>query len=783
MKNSTLTASTLLEAVRQSLAQAGRYNAGDATAPAAILWTDADGQWEPIVAKLRPVMPELLTLGAYLPEQKTGPAIWLRCVIERVLPKVVLPDGTTPVIYMPRVSRQTLRAAEECPDELKPMVELQYRGAVWTQVNGKDWTVEAFLLTEDGGLGLDVARDQKTRQAMLGALPVLAATPVAALREKRLEAEDFDKLMIGDTQRDLLLWLSDPTGTRGEWDAAKWAAFCSRCRAEYGFDPEGDGEIVGGEKLGMRQDHWSVVWQRFTESPSLYPGIPDLLRRSKPTVLIFDKEPWPDENAKAEDAVRAELLGLSGKSAAEARVRVVKLESDHALRRDWVWARLGLAPLAEAVQHLAVLAANTEHALGGDTAEHMAELYAKGGFLADDAALKALAAVKSAEDVQAVTATLRALYLPWLDDSARNFQKVVGVKPLPDAAKVRESPTEYLCRQCVVFCDGLRFDLAQRVVARAEERGLRVQWGRRWAALPTVTATAKPAVSPIADGLAGAPGTATFEPIIHGDGAGLTTDRFRHLLADKGYQVLAQTDVGDPRGEDGKAWTEFGEIDRLGHTLQGKLALRLDEHLEMLVDRVVQLLDAGWKSVKLVTDHGWLLLPGGLPDVKLPKYLTESRWSRCAAIKAGARVDVPTARWHWDAGEAFAYPPGVHCFGKGNEYAHGGVSLQECLIPELTLSSDRAANMVAVAVKDIQWMGQRCRVVIEPAAPGLLADLRTKPNDAGASVASPKSFDAEGRAGVLVEDDGLAGTVVSLVVLDASGRVIAKQTTTIGGET
>lgn len=782
MKSSTLTASTLLEAVRQSLAQAGRYNAGDAVAPAAILWTDADGQWEPIVSKLRPMMPELLTLGAYAPEQKSGPSIWLRCVIERTLPDVTLPDGATPVIYLPNVSRQTLRAADECPDELKPMVELQYRGAVWTQVNGKDWTVEAFLLTEDGGLGLDVARDQKTRQAMMGALPVLAGTPVAALREKRLEAEDFDKLMIGDTQRDLLLWLSDPAGTRAEWDAAKWGAFCSRCRAEYGFDPEGDGEIVAGEMFGMRQGNWTVVWERFAESPSLYPGIADLLRRAKPRALIFDKEPWPDENERAEDALRVELLGLSGKSASDARVRVAKLEAEHAVRRNWVWARLGHAPLAEAVRHLAVVAANTEHPLGGDTTENMAERYAGGGFLADDAVLRALGAVKAAEDVQAVSAAVRALYLPWLDDSARNFQKIVGISPLPDAAMVRETPAEYLCRQCVLFCDGLRYDLAQRVVARAEERGLRVQAGRRWAALPTVTATAKPAVSPIVGWLVGAPGAIAFEPTVESEGAGLTVDRFRTLLAKMGFQVVAQTDVGDPRVEDAKAWTEFGEIDKLGHTLQGKLAPRLDEHLELLVDRVIQILDAGWKSVKVVTDHGWLLLPGGLPDVKLPKYLTESRWSRCAAVKEGARVDVPTARWHWDSGEAFAYPPGVHCFGKGNEYAHGGVSIQECLIPELILYSDQAAPVVAVTVTGIQWQGQRCRVTIEPAAPGCLGDLRTKPNDAGSSVVTQKSFDSEGRAGLLVEDDGLAGTVVSLVVLDASGRVIAKQTTTIGGE-
>lgn len=783
MKSVTQTPPTLLEAVQQSLAQAGRFYSGDAVAPAVILWTDADGQWQPLVNKLRPLMPELLTFGPYQVGQRTGPAIWLRCVIERALPDVTVPEGATPVIYMPNVSRQLLRAAEECPDELKPLVELQYRGVVWTQVNGKDWTIEAFLLTEDGGLGLDVSRDQKTRQAMLGALSVLAGTPIPALREKRLEAEDFDKLMIGDTQRDLLLWLNDPGSMRGEWDAAKWSAFCSRCNAEYGFDPEGDGEIVGGEKLGGRQNAWAIVWQRFAESPALYPGIAGLLRRAKPSTLIFDKEPWPEENEKAEDALRAELMGLVSKVAVEARARILKLDEAHSERRGWVWSRVGQSPLAIAVGHLAVVAKNTEYVLGGDTADGMADLYAKGGFLADDAALKALAAVKSAEDVQAVTAALRAIYLPWLDDSARNFQKVVGLQPLPDAAAVREAPVEYLCRQCVLFCDGLRFDLAQRAVALAEERGMRVHVGRRWAALPTVTGTAKPAVAPIAGQLAGTPGEVNFQPMVEKDAAPLSTERFRHLLADIGYQVLSQSDLGDPRGEDARAWAEYGELDKLGHTLQVKVVARLDEQIEMLVERVMQLLESGWKSVKVVTDHGWLLMPGGLPDVKLPKYLTESRWPRCAAIKEGARVEVPTARWHWNAGEVFAFGPGINCFGKGNEYAHGGVSIQECLIPDFVFYLERPAGVVGVTVKDIQWVGLRCRVVIEPPAPGLAADLRTKPNDAGSSAATAKVFDTEGRAGLLVEDDGLAGTVVSLVVLDASGRVIAKQTTTIGGET
>ena len=42
----------------------------------------------------------------------------------------------------------------------------------------------------------------------------------------------------------------------------------------------------------------------------------------------------------------------------------------------------------------------------------------------------------------------------------------------------------------------------------------------------------------------------------------------------------------------------------------------------MLVERVESLCAAGWREVRVVTDHGWLWLPGGPPKVDLAKYLT-----------------------------------------------------------------------------------------------------------------------------------------------------------------
>ena len=160
-------------------------------------------------------MPQLLTLGEDAPEDRTGPSIWLRCVVERAVESPAIPDEATPVIYLPGVGRQELGAAQTCPDHLKPLVELQYRGTCWTQRNGRDWTGEAFLGSRDGGLGLDVARDAATRQSMMRALAELATASVQALEGRRLEAEDFDRL-----------FSDDPLGTC--WSGLGMAGTCLR---------------------------------------------------------------------------------------------------------------------------------------------------------------------------------------------------------------------------------------------------------------------------------------------------------------------------------------------------------------------------------------------------------------------------------------------------------------------------------------------------------------------------------------------------------------------------
>ena len=772
------TGNTVIEALVRSLEGTAKFNPNDVVRPYAVLWTDHDSQWKPVVAQLRLLLPQLLTFGDYEAEHRSGPGIWLRSVVDCALPEFALPEGKTPIVYLPGISRQELRAVQECPDSLKPLVELQYRGVCWTQKNGRDWTVEAFLVSEEGGLNLDVARDATTRRAMLGALTELATTSIDRLKGKHLEAEDFNKLFSDDPAKDILLWLSDPDAVKSGWNGGRWAAFKLSCRAGLKFDPDRDGELVGAELLGKRQGPWATVWERFAESPVLYPGIPELLRRAMPHELFVEPSSWPQNNEKEEETLRQALLGLENLTPTQARERVLELRNLHGPRRGWVWAKLRQALLAQAIVHLARLVEIATTNLGGASATEMARLYADSAWEVDTEALAAAAAVKSTADSQAVSKALNAVYRPWLESAAEHLQALVELEPLPghDGQTLEELLVEL--GGMVLFADGLRFDVSQRLATRMREKGWAVTLSTRWAGLPTVTATAKPAVSPVSKSITGLSLGEDFLPVTADGEHPLTTDRFRKLLALSGYQYLNADETGDPTG---RGWTENGEFDKLGHSLQSKLADRIEEQVELLLERIEVLLEAGWQEIRVVTDHGWLWLPGGLPKVDLPKYLTASRWARCAAIKGGSKVEVPTVRWHWNAHERVAVAPGIACFGAGNEYAHGGLSLQESLVPVIRVTAGNATTKVTAEIAEVNWAGLRCRVRVENARPSLSIDLRKKVKDVGSSVSQARVVDEMGAASLLVADDELEGTPAVVVVLDASGHVIAKQPTIIGG--
>lgn len=770
---------TLLDALQASMAAALRVPDGVAE-PAALLWTDAEGQWRPLIPTLSKVIPQLYVLGPYVPEERHGPVIWLKCIVELTLPDISPAPGVIPILYLPDVSRQELRAGGDCPVDLQPLIELQYRGAVWHQRNGRDWTVDAFLTSEDG-VGLDIARDSRTHDAILRALALLGPEPLAGLRGRRLEADDFDRLAIGDPVRDLLSWMSEAEGFQARCDAGRWATFRDICVREFKFDPENDGTQAAADALLHGGGKWDEVWRRFCDSPRLYPGVSTVLRQARPRDLLglVDQSRRPAFNEENEDKLRKELETVVSLPHAQACDKVAALDDEHKERRGWVWAQLGESPYAVALEPLGRLARAAKTALGGATAGAMAADYAATGWRCDRAAMEAFSRLKQGSENGMVTKVGRALYEPWLDRSARRFQELMsapGIEPAKLTASVAAERDA-----CVLFADGLRFDVGAVLRERLEAQGFRVRMSHRIAPIPTVTATAKPVASPAHASCSGKADAEDFTPVIAANNQPATASRLRDAMARAGVEILDQDQARMAVSSEAGGWTETGKLDALGHSLEALLVRQIDPEIDVLLDRISGLLSAGWSRVRVVTDHGWLLLPGGLPKVELSPHLVATKWSRCAAVKGGSTPSIPTYPWYWNPILRIASPPGIGAFVANTEYAHGGISLQECVIPDLVV--ERGEETVAAAITEINWRGMRCRVAVKSNAAGLQVDLRLNWKQPASSIAaSAKELGQNGEASLAVSDDKHEGAAASVVVSDASGRVLDYKPTTVGDE-
>lgn len=775
---------TLLDALVERLVESSRVNASVQVKPAAVLWPDAAGEWLPVIDSLRQRLAGLVRLGEYLPSAAHGPAIWIKCALAGLVPGVS--PGTGPyVVYLPHVSRANLRAIESCPRALQPLAELQYRGVFWSQSNGKDWTVNAFLSSKNGGLGLNVSQDRATQEALGQALAagVLLDRKLSELTTRHVNAEWLHSLLAPNPTRDMLVWLNEPAAAVAQWGPVRWGVFTSRCKADFGFDPATDGVLAAAERLAKGEGKWSAVAELYRDSFSSFPNVYGLLAKVQPPQLdLFDDRNrlsgYPQVNESQEASLRYRLAAMGAMTADQARTAVQEAEAEHGLRRGWLWATMGSAPLAKALAPLAELAKGTATLPSGSTPDLLAKGYQDEGWKVDAAAVAALGAAQTKADIDSLSEAVRALYLPWTEESAKRLQEAVksaggltAQPPSMGANALSLSPGT-----CTIFVDGLRYDAAQRLLTRLAPLGT-AHVDAYWTSLPSVTASGKAWCSPVAGAISGTKADTEFEPRTAGDGKPLSSHNFRKLLLEQGFQVLDSHELGDPAG---CAWTEAGDLDHYGHAHGIRLARDMDVQLQQVSERVAELHQAGWRKLRIVTDHGWLLMPGGLPKSELPKHQTETRWGRCAVLKDTSHGTDLTFGWSWCAEVQVAYAPGASSFVAGSEYAHGGLSLQECLVPVVTLDTVAPGPTAATAtIASITWKGLRCTVAVESSAPGLTVGIRKKAAVAINPVTAPKSLQ-NGKASLAVADDELLGTVVFVVVLDADGEVIQKATTTVG---
>jgi hypothetical protein len=490
---------------------------------------------------------------------------------------------------------------------------------------------------------------------------------------------------------------------------------------------------------------------------------------------------WPQWNEDQEKNLRLELLAFGQTTASEARNKIVDLEKQHRTRRSLVWAELGYSPLAMALEHMATMVEYSKSSLAAGSVSDLAAGYVNWGWKVDDGMVRALVCADNKSDLEAITAAIRVLYQPWAEESARHLQKIVDGSSYPGGNCRTAKPMEAGPGDCLMFVDGLRFDLGKRLAESLGSAGLNIVSEPSWAALPSVTATGKAAVSPVLDKITGQDGSVDFDPSVAGTGQSLKNGyQFKKLLADAEWTVLDKFTAGDGKG---LAWSECGDIDHRGHEFGQKLVKHLDTQVLEIRDRVIELLSVGWKRVRIVTDHGWLLMPGGLPKSDLPSVLSLSKWGRCAVIKSGASTGERLYPWFWNPNEYFALADGISCFKNGEEYAHGGLSLQECLTLKITAScglSEQGTDNVKFT--DVIWNGLRCTVSIEGNFSGLSIDVRLKAGEKASSVLGRiKSIRDDGTASVVVEDEDMEGHDAAIVLIDESGSLAGQFDTVIGG--
>ena len=160
--------------------------------------------------------------------------------------------------------------------------------------------------------------------------------------------------------------------------------------------------------------------------------------------------------------------------------------------------------------------------------------------------------------------------------------------------------------------------------------------------------------------------------------------------------------------------------------------------------------------------------------------LTQTRWGRCALIKDGASTNLLHLPWRWNPSVFIAYAPGINFFKANNEYAHGGISIHECLVPTLLIEKKGEAFEDAV-IKTVKWVNLKCTIETSDLPDEFSIDIRSKYNDEKSSIVLSKSKKLKDNKVTLMVKDEYEYQAATIVLIDKNERILYKSPTTVGG--
>ena len=446
-------------------------------------------------------------LALYDPSHRQGPAIWLRAALGRAIPDRELGSRCASDSLPSR--RRARDAARSGRLPAAPAASRLVRGRrrAFGHANSKDWTLRGFLSSKPayGGLGLDVAQDDATRDALAAAAPKLFELPLSELQGRRLDAPWLLTLLAPDLADDTLAWLGGVL--TAETDPPRFAAFQARAKAELKVDPAKFSPAMAAARVLRRENGWGRVWDRFAKSGrGMYERAAACLAQVDPpdpllanpsiyaTVNAAPGDGAPLRACQAQECRRSDRTDGDRTVGPRARRTLLSALGRRAVKR--------VSPWRCSISRVSPWSPRCRHR----TRRRSLINYAETGWEADDAALRVLEAVAAMqradniatlqEDREAVVAALRALYAPRLEREALALQALLPAGP-PPSLNPEDADT-------VLFIDGLRMDVAHRLAGLLDDKGAEVKLGWRWTGFPSVTATCKPLASPAASRLHGA---------------------------------------------------------------------------------------------------------------------------------------------------------------------------------------------------------------------------------------------------------------------------------------
>jgi hypothetical protein len=159
-------------------------------------------------------------------------------------------------------------------------------------------------------------------------------------------------------------------------------------------------------------------------------------------------------------------------------------------------------------------------------------------------------------------------------------------------------------------------------------------------------------------------------------------------------------------------------IDSLGHDNTSDLIRHLHIEVERLVRLVGKLHQWGYPEVHLLTDHGFVMTSDEVPPpvVPIPADRALVAKGRYAILAEGAVVDAKTFPFPLDPTVRVAVPPGMACFKEEKSFAHGGVAVQEVVIPHLVSRKETVPERVGVRVLPAAYevKTHAVKVILEP---------------------------------------------------------------------